>query len=247
MNHTIDDTAAQLRTLAAQAEPTAVARPDLAAGVLRRARGQRRTRRLRNVLLGFGGGVVVLATLAAGVVLGRTDFFTVVPLSSAMQPTLDFDQRVILDRSLVPARGDVVQARAVFEGEEFDLLSRVIGLPGDTVACPAGPDGRCRAVEVNGVALAEPYPGAYVTDPFAAVTVPAGRMFLLGDRRPIARDSRHLGPLPLDAVSGVAVRIRDADGVEHAVPGAPAHDGPGDGDNVDPPGEKPETRATPAS
>ncbi|MEV4417735.1 signal peptidase I [Catellatospora sp. NPDC049609] len=247
MTPILDDPAQRLRELAAAAAPATRARADLAADVLRQARQRRRRGRWRRALLGAGCGAAVLATLAASTLLGRTDFFTVLPLSGAMKPTLALDERVILDRSAAPARGDVVLARAVFEGEEFDLLSRVIGLPGDTVACPAGPDGRCPAVEVNGAPLAEPYAAATGTAPFAAVTVPPGRMFLLGDNREIARDSRHLGPLPLEAVSGVAVRIRGVDGQVRTVPGAPPHDGPGDTDNVDPPGPKPETRATPGS
>ena len=73
---------------------------------------------------------------------------------------------------------------------EKDFIKRVIGVPGDTVQC-CDPQGR---VTVNGVALDEPY--LYQDDhaPFGPITVPKGRLWVMGDHRSQSSDSRaHLG------------------------------------------------------
>ena len=87
------------------------------------------------------------------------------------------------------------------------LIKRVIGLPGDKVACcDAG--GR---VTVNGVAINEPYlfPGNRPSDIDFSVTVPAGRIWVMGDHRSVSEDSRfhrdvHDGTVPVDDVVGKA-------------------------------------------
>lgn len=241
-----DDTAHELRVLAATAAPGVRARPDLARVVLHRSGRQRRVRRLRNLLLALGGGTAAVATLAAGVLLGRSDFFTVTQPSGVMATTVQIGERVVFDRTLTPARGDVVLVRVSRDGQEWDTMLRVVGLPGDNVSCPAGPSGDCAALLVNGLPVAEPYLGGTVTVPFAASTVPADRLFLLGDNREAANDSRFIGALPIADVTGVAVRIRHHDGQVREIPGAPLHAGPGDTDNIDPPGPIPPAQATPA-
>jgi signal peptidase I len=76
-------------------------------------------------------------------------------------------------------------------GEE-DFVKRVIGLPGDHVVCCA-PDGR---LEVNGTPVSEPYiePGDSPSELTFDITVPAGRLWVMGDHRGDSADSRsHLG------------------------------------------------------
>lgn len=76
-------------------------------------------------------------------------------------------------------------------GEE-DFVKRVIGLPGDHVVCCA-PDGR---LEVNGTPVSEPYiqPGDKPSELTFDVTVPPGRLWVMGDHRGDSADSRsHLG------------------------------------------------------
>ncbi len=70
-------------------------------------------------------------------------------------------------------------------GEE-DFIKRVIGVPGDTVQCC---DTRGR-VQVNGVALHEPYVYQDDKKPFGPVKVPAGRLWVMGDHREFSSDSR---------------------------------------------------------
>ncbi|MGH8835506.1 MAG: signal peptidase I [Actinomycetes bacterium] len=89
-----------------------------------------------------------------------------------------------------------------------DLIKRVIGVPGDRVAC-CDDKGR---VTVNGEPLDEPYvyPGNPPSDSTFDVIVPPGRLWVMGDHRSVSADSRvHLaepgeGTIPMDDVVGRA-------------------------------------------
>lgn len=246
MNDTLPasgEAAQRLRTLAAAAAaaPGTQARPDLARVVLERARRQRRVRRWSRAAIATGTGLAVVSTLAAATLLGRSDYFTAIQPSTAMEPTIRVREQVIFNKKLDPDRGDVVYVhlKDADTGAEFDAVFRVAALPGDSIGCPAGPSGRCDALVLNGAPVAEPYLGTAITDPFPTSTVSSDKIFLLGDNRAAAKDSRYRGPVELDAVDGVAVKIKDANGATRAVPGAPYRPGPGDRDNVDPVGPVP--------
>ena len=92
------------------------------------------------------------------------------------------------------------------------LIKRVIGLPGDDVAC-CDAQGR---VTVNGVPLTEQsylYPGDTPSEIRFNIVVPSGRLWVMGDHRLISDDSRdHLGDpgggtVPENAVIGRAFVI----------------------------------------
>ncbi|GHH67706.1 hypothetical protein GCM10017673_15140 [Streptosporangium violaceochromogenes] len=102
-------------------------------------------------------------------------------------------------------------AFGVVPGEK-DYIKRVIGVPGDTVKC-CDAQGR---ITVNGVPLDERsylHPGDVpAKDPFE-VTVPPGRLWVMGDHRSVSLDSRsHMGDpgggtIPIDKVIGRAFVI----------------------------------------
>jgi signal peptidase I len=87
------------------------------------------------------------------------------------------------------------------------LIKRLIGLPGDTVVC-------CDAehrVSVNGVPIDEPYvyAGDLPSKDAFSITVPAGKLWMMGDHRAVSEDSRYHpnldhGMVPISDVVGRA-------------------------------------------
>jgi signal peptidase I len=150
--------------------------------------------------------VVILGVALVGAFLIRT--FAVqafyIP-SGSMIPTLEVHDRVLVNKlsySLHPVhRGDVVvfTRSAAVEPSIKDLIKRVIGLPGETVAAHDG------HVFVNGLQLNESYlaPGTLTTD-FSARTVPAHAYWVMGDNRNNSTDSRVFGPILSKQIVGRA-------------------------------------------
>jgi signal peptidase I len=144
--------------------------------------------------------------------------------SGSMEPTIEPGDRILVDKLVGGSslqRGDVVvfdgtstfaaadrtphqddgligrtlasAARLVgVDVGEQDFVKRVVGLPGDRVVC-CDDNGR---LTVNGVAVTEPYlyPGDKPSELTFDVTVPRGRLWVMGDHRGDSADSRaHLG------------------------------------------------------
>ncbi|MEU8031712.1 signal peptidase I [Streptomyces sp. NPDC049099] len=129
--------------------------------------------------------------------------------TSSMTPTIDVGDRVLaqkVDGSEVK-RGDVV----VFEDRSWvagsKVVKRVVAVGGDTVSCCT--DGK---LTVNGKQIDEPYlpKGSLAeTKTIPTVTVPQGRLFLLGDERQGSLDSTaHLTDAAKGTVSRDAVTAR---------------------------------------
>ncbi len=160
--------------------------------------------------------MVVALVLALGVRTYVAQMFYIP--SGSMLPTLQVGDRIVVDklsyRLHAVGRGDVVVFRRppLEHAPYADLVKRVIGLPGDTVASEGG------RVYINGKPLAEPWlpqpvplttpspaPQAFSLDhPY---TVPAGEYFVMGDNRTDSEDSRYFGPIPADLVVGRMVFV----------------------------------------
>jgi signal peptidase I len=185
-------------------------------------------RKPRHGILGFLGevpGLVLMAFVLALII--RTFLFQAFFIPSpSMEPTLIQGDRVLVNKIPYyfhdPRRGDIIvfsnpnpgtapdrglvsgffhwlfQGLGFQQPENEDFIKRVVGLPGDVV------EGKRGFVYVNGVKLNEPYLRQR-TQPFPATTVPAGRLFVMGDNRGNSLDSRFgLGFVPLDNVIGKA-------------------------------------------
>lgn len=141
--------------------------------------------------------------------------------SGSMENTIMPGDRVITTRlsprPIALRRGDIIVFKdpanwLANEGATHNsdrLIKRLIGLPGDTVECAGGG----APIVINGVPIDESAylkPGVEPSRSAFSVTVPAGRLFVLGDNRANSADSRaHAndgaqGLVPVDDVEGVA-------------------------------------------
>ncbi|HZY64462.1 MAG TPA: signal peptidase I [Rubrobacteraceae bacterium] len=145
--------------------------------------------------------------------------------SESMTPTLEVGDRVLVNKFIYrftePERGDIIVfktpegmdnsvdgnpiARLIgwFQGkrdERQDLIKRVVGLPGDTITVRNG------KLFVNGERQNEPYLNREIPDQsfFNEMTVPQGKVFVMGDNRTNSRDSRYIGPIPKENIEGEA-------------------------------------------
>jgi signal peptidase I len=237
-----DDTVAEeLRLLAAAAAPALETRPDLARQVLHRAGRDLRRRRARRAGIVAGAGLLVVVAAAASRP-GSGSHFSVIQPSAAMAPTIAVGEQVVFAKRIAPQRGDVVSAHIDTDDLDHETISRVLAVAGDTIACPAGPTGQCSALVVNGIPNAESYLPGMAIAPFGPVVVPPASVFLVGDNRSNATDSRVYGPIADRAVSGVAVRIKAPGDNPRPVPGAPDHPAPGGA--IDPAGPPPPASST---
>jgi signal peptidase I len=135
--------------------------------------------------------------------------------SESMENTLLKNDKVLVNkvvyRTRDPRRGEVVVFRppASWKAETGadDYIKRIVGIGGDHIVCC---DAQQR-ITINGTPLDEDYlfPGDQPSRERFDVTVPIGRIFVLGDHRSDSGDSRfHLladsGTVPLDRVVGEA-------------------------------------------
>jgi signal peptidase I len=203
----------------------------------RRARKRPRRRSALVELLVLGVIAVVLALIIKTYAIQA--FF--IP-SASMENTLDIGDRVLINKLVYDFRGIHRGDIIVFDGNgswDFNppsspnifsrfvndlegivgishdssiYIKRVIGLPGDHVVC-------CNAsgqITVNGVPLSEKsylYPGNQPSAQPFNITVPSGRLWVMGDHRAVSYDSRgHMGDpdggtIPESAVLGRAFVI----------------------------------------
>lgn len=152
--------------------------------------------------------VLVIAVVLAVVI--KTFFIQAFKIpSESMEPTLQPGDRVVVNKLSYRAhdvnRGDIV----VFKRPDRapggpsapkQLIKRVIGLPGETVATRDG------QILIDGKLLVEPYlpedtPTYDIDNP---VTIPDGQIWVMGDNRLHSGDSRYFGPIEIDTIIGRA-------------------------------------------
>ncbi len=146
------------------------------------------------------GNRVVLAvlfmSLLVAIVMRQWVIGSVAIEGLSMYPTLKHGDRFLFHRwpywSGGPERGDIVVIRDPLDS--VLEIKRVVGLPGDIVQVRDG------YVRINKRPLTEPYLDPAVrTDSgeqgLKVILVPEDRYFVMGDNRPVSRDSRTFGPV----------------------------------------------------
>ena len=173
--------------------------------ISRRARRERR----RNASKKGGGGVLeflIILVVSFVLVFGFVRPFVVeafwIP-SASMVPTLKYGDRVLVNKFIYrftePERGDVIVFKSV-QGDDQDLIKRVVGVPGDEITVRGG------RLFVNGEPQQEPYVNKKYPDRsfYAPTTVPKDHVFMMGDNRANSQDSRVFGPVPKENIEGEA-------------------------------------------
>ncbi|MET8256826.1 signal peptidase I [Micromonospora sp. NPDC005553] len=140
-------------------------------------------------------GVAILVAVLVRAFVLQTFFIP----SPSMENTLKIDDRVLVNKLVYdfrsPHRGEVIVFKAPTawsgnpDGEDF--IKRVIGTPGDHVVC-CDPEER---LVINGKSLDEPYIFSMdgirdkAADQEFDITVPEGRLWVMGDHRSASGDS----------------------------------------------------------
>ena len=118
----------------------------------------------------------------------------------SMVPTLEDSDYMLLNKFKYNVssieRFDIV----VIDCDNDYIIKRIIGLPGETI------EYKDNKLYVNGKYVAEDYTREVMPDynikEIGSKTVPKGQYFVLGDNRPVSKDSRYLGFIPKDEIIG---------------------------------------------
>ena len=134
---------------------------------------------------------IVIAVIIAAIIL--TFIKPIVVRQSSMEPTFYSGDYIFISKQAYrllgePERGDVIVFRTDMKDEnnkDKNLIKRIIGLPGDTVEIIGG------YVYLNGKLIDEPYLNEQgISGEMDEVTVPDGKLFVMGDNRGVSQDSR---------------------------------------------------------
>ena len=158
----------------------------------RQERARRRRREARAWLLELAA-VLVLSVLV------RTFVFSLTTVQGpSMRETLHSGQVVAVDK-LYAAIGDFSRGAIVicrFPDSRDYYVKRIVGLPGETIEIREG------TVYIDGEPIAETYLTRVDDQSMDPITLAKDEIFVMGDNRPVSRDSRAVGPLTLDEIYG---------------------------------------------
>lgn len=128
-----------------------------------------------------------LAVLAVAGLRGRVRRYAIA--EGSMSPALAAGDWTLARRTSGPQRRGAIVVFPHHDHPDMELVKRVVGLPGETLAIANG------QVHVNGAVLAEPWADG-PTRPDGEWALGPNEVFVLGDSRSISSgDSRQLGPI----------------------------------------------------
>lgn len=152
--------------------------------------------------------MVVGMTIAVLLLLRQFFIEPIMVKGESMEPSLVNGERMLMTKDTSEIhRFDIVIFQAP-DAPDKNYIKRVIGLPGDTVEMQND------QLTINNKEYDEPYldshkssklpnlQGENYTSNFS-VTVPDGHYFVLGDNRPVSKDSRLLGAIDAKRMMGV--------------------------------------------
>ena len=121
----------------------------------------------------------------------------------SMENTLHNHDRVLMSRlwaAVMPfSRGDLIVCKIDEDGSAKNIIKRIVGLPGESVAISDG------MVFINGLPLDEAYIKETYTSGNIDITLAEDEYFLLGDNRRVSSDSRNLGAFSRNEILGKAL------------------------------------------
>jgi len=150
---------------------------------------------------------IITILIAAVVYLGlRTAIQSFRVDGPSMLPNFETGQWVLVNKLAYrfgsPHRGDVIIFRSP-HNRSTNLIKRVIGFPGESVELK---DGTVYIHQTDGkvIGLGELYIANQDSRSFTGTKIPDGYIFVLGDNRPIADDSRYGWLVPKSDIFGKA-------------------------------------------
>ena len=154
---------------------------------------------------------IAIAVIIAAIILAF--FKPIIVQQESMHPNFYSRDYLITSRQSYrlfgePQRGDVIVFRSSLydeNGKQKNLIKRIVGLPGETIEIKNG------EVYINGELLQENYVAEQgLSGEMDAITVPEGRLFVMGDNRRVSQDSRSpaVGTISMDSIVGkVIIRL----------------------------------------
>lgn len=142
--------------------------------------------------------VEILIGVGIALLLRRFLFLLVWVRGNSMRETLRSGEILFaLRRKLHPdlKRFDVVICR--YPGRKQHFVKRIVALPNESIAVEEG------ILLINGSPVAEPFPLRKTTRNLAERQLDDHSYFVMGDNRPVSRDSRSVGPIQDEAIEAV--------------------------------------------
>ena len=141
--------------------------------------------------------IIEYAIIIIAVLLFRAFLFSPIRVTGdSMVPTLQDGNIMILNKIGYRIKGlnrfDIV----VINYDNEKIIKRVIGLPGDTVEYKED------KLYINGKFIEENYTRKETEDFYLDEKIPEGKYFVLGDNRPISKDSRIIGLIDKKDIAG---------------------------------------------